>query len=89
MSIRSVLRVVASTSDRSTYLADSEGNTLPGWGTVGLLGQLFPSYRHEFMQEGKFPPNHIRGKPYPLLCAADTGGVPTNLFSQILRPARS
>src|SRR4051812_17873397 len=61
MSIRLVLRVVARPSDGSTYLAGSEGNTLPGWGAIGLPGQPGPLEGPAFMQEGEFPPNTILG----------------------------
>jgi hypothetical protein len=38
ISIRPMLRVVASPSDESVYLVVSQGTALPGWGALGLLG---------------------------------------------------
>ena len=60
MSIRLVLRAVASSSTGSTYLAGLESNVLPGWDAVGVLGQPGPSEELVFMQENEFPPNHSR-----------------------------
>jgi hypothetical protein len=61
MTIRSVLRAVASLSYGSVDLVASEGNALPGWGALVRLGQLCPSKGPVLMQRDEFPPNLILG----------------------------